>query len=418
MHGIGSGPGAAPSPPAPGAGPRRLLVPGRLLRPGEAAADGEAVHRGPYAVVSLATSGFTPMRDRVVEIAVVRLDANGRLVDEWATLLDPAPGDVGPLLLHGLVVPDVAGAPRFGDVGRSLLARLEGHVVAAHRADLTQAFLAAEFRAASLLPPTFPALDTFRLAQASIPTPNHRLPTLAAHLNLAPPTGAAADDARLVTGVAAAVLGRHREAIVYPVPAPPALSGPAPPPGPARSRSHRPPAAATDPWLAELLAGLRMGAREAHDPRVALYVETVVGLLARGRIVADEVRELGGVLARSGYSAADIQGVLEHLLESIREAAFERPRLGAARLRHLRAAAASLGSPGYFDDLVPPPAPPAPPPGSGSFARPVRKPPPPPRPPARLPRCGHCLTIGHYTSMCPRRRRPGPVSPVDPVAPI
>ena len=42
----------------------------------------------PFAVVTIATTGFSPANgDRIVEIAVARVDASGRVCDEYATLV-------------------------------------------------------------------------------------------------------------------------------------------------------------------------------------------------------------------------------------------------------------------------------------------------------------------------------------------
>jgi DNA polymerase III epsilon subunit-like protein len=44
---------------------------------------------GPYAVVDVETTGLDPDTDRIVEVAVVRCDAAGRIVSEWSSLVQP-----------------------------------------------------------------------------------------------------------------------------------------------------------------------------------------------------------------------------------------------------------------------------------------------------------------------------------------
>jgi DNA polymerase III subunit epsilon len=98
----------------------------------------------PFAVVAVETTGLSPAAgDRIVELAVVRVDASGRVEDEYATLLDPG-RDVGPVFVHGISPSEVLGAPTFGDVAGALLARLDGAVVVAHNAAVVERFLAAE----------------------------------------------------------------------------------------------------------------------------------------------------------------------------------------------------------------------------------------------------------------------------------
>lgn len=119
-------------------------------RPQPAAQD---VARSGFAVLYVDTTGPLPDRDRIVEIAVVRIDVHGQLVDEWTTLIDPQ-GPTGPSHLHGIAAAEVAGAPRFADVVGDLTARLAGQVIVAHHADYQLAFLQAEYvRSGWVLPP-------------------------------------------------------------------------------------------------------------------------------------------------------------------------------------------------------------------------------------------------------------------------
>ena len=376
---------------------------------------------GPYAVVAIRTNGFAPMRDRIIEIAVVQTDAQGRAQGRpFVTVLEPPGGQAGPTFLHGLEAVDLRFAPSFADLARAFLAQIEGRIVVTHQARFVEQFLAAEFLAAGLLVPTSPALDLSSLARLTFATPNYRLRTLAAHLELrAARGGAAVDEAQLVAAILPTLLARLGRDLTYPVPLTPVHDIPR---GPARPAPRPRPVVpdTLEPWLDGLMTRLAAGATETNDPRVAAYLEALTDVVSRGRTASDESAELAAMLARSGYPAGQIRTILERFLESLRQAAFEESRISSAHLRHLRAVAVSVGIPTYFDDLIPPPAPVAPPPGSGTFSRPVRKPPP-VKPPPRLPRCGHCLSVGHWTANCPRLRGSGgrgavgPVRPVDPI---
>lgn len=399
----------------------------RLFQPG--AVDGPgAPHHGPYACLHLHTTGLTPGRDRILEVAVVRCDAAGEVASEWSTVLDPEGREVSAGWFHGLTPGALQGAPTFADVASELLTQCEGAVVVAHHADFVESFVAGALLRSGVLAPSLPVLPLARLAAVSIPAPNTRLATLGALAGRprTMPSGALAD-ARILAAVLPRVLGPLGGRIRYPV---------EPIPHTHAKHRRRPvllprgtPASASVPsgYLADLLAAVPASAAEQNDPRLAAYLDALMSVLVRG-IVAQEVRELMAMAVRSGYRADAIRAVHQRVLESLRATAFGRGRVGQTHVRHLRAVAHSLGIPGYFDDLVAPPAPPAPPPGSGSFSRPVRKPPP-PTPPAQSPRCGHCLGLGHYTAQCPqlRRRRGGSVGPVggvpgfgpiDPISPI
>ena len=65
------------------------------------------------------------MGDRIVEIGIVRVSADGSTVDEYATLINPM-RDVGPTHVHGITQEDVAHAPTFVEALGDVLARLAG----------------------------------------------------------------------------------------------------------------------------------------------------------------------------------------------------------------------------------------------------------------------------------------------------
>ncbi|GAA3859974.1 DEDDh family exonuclease [Saccharothrix violaceirubra] len=96
-----------------------------------------------YAVVDVETTGFTRL-DRVIEIAVVRLDDAGRVTDEWCTLLNPG-RDLGPQHVHRISAADVWDAPTFEQAAGAVAERLEGHVLVAHNLAFDARFLRTEF---------------------------------------------------------------------------------------------------------------------------------------------------------------------------------------------------------------------------------------------------------------------------------
>jgi DNA polymerase-3 subunit epsilon len=83
------------------------------------------------------------VRDRIVEIAVVRLGRNAEKLDEWSTLVNPGNRELGGRI-HGLKARDLVDAPTFEDIRDDLLARLAGTVIVAHNAPFDVGFLQAE----------------------------------------------------------------------------------------------------------------------------------------------------------------------------------------------------------------------------------------------------------------------------------
>lgn len=94
--------------------------------------------------VDLETTGANFARDRVLEIGLIEVDANG--VRAWESLVDPGVS-VTPFItgLTGIDDAMVAGAPDFAALADELRQRLLGKVFVAHNARFDYGFLKAEF---------------------------------------------------------------------------------------------------------------------------------------------------------------------------------------------------------------------------------------------------------------------------------
>jgi DNA polymerase-3 subunit epsilon len=112
---------------------------------------------GPIAIIDVETTGLFPFRhDRVVEMAAVVIDGEGRIVREFASLVNPG-RDIGPSSIHGLTAEDVLHAPQFGDIAGLLVETLEGTIaIAGHNVRFDHQFIESEFsRIGSPLPQCF-----------------------------------------------------------------------------------------------------------------------------------------------------------------------------------------------------------------------------------------------------------------------
>ncbi len=96
--------------------------------------------------LDLETTGATPLRDRITEIALVRFD-HGVETLRWQTLVNPQQ-PIPPFIqsLTGISDAMVADAPLFAEVADKLLALLEGSVLAAHNVRFDHGFLKSEFK--------------------------------------------------------------------------------------------------------------------------------------------------------------------------------------------------------------------------------------------------------------------------------
>jgi DNA polymerase-3 subunit epsilon len=96
-----------------------------------------------WVALDVETTGLHPVRDRIVEIALVRLGENVEKIDEWSTLINPGNRATGGRI-HGIRASQLTDAPTFPDVVDELLSRVAGAVIVAHNAPFDVGFLQAE----------------------------------------------------------------------------------------------------------------------------------------------------------------------------------------------------------------------------------------------------------------------------------
>ncbi len=126
----------------------------------------------PFALVDLETSGTHPVRDRIIEIGIVRV-RDGQIEDEWSALVDPGV-PLSPLIntLTGIDAAMLQGAPSFGALADEVQARLAGSLFVAHNARFDHGFLSNEFK--RLERPFQPrVLCTVQLSRALYPEHRH-----------------------------------------------------------------------------------------------------------------------------------------------------------------------------------------------------------------------------------------------------
>lgn len=122
-----------------------------------------------FAVIDVETSGLQTTRHRIVEIAVVRADQDGAVVDEWATLVNPG-GPTGPSRVHGITAAMIRNAPTFADLIGELNHRLTGRTLVAHGATFDLDFLNHEYdRLGWTFPRNAPSLCTLRASLGYLP---------------------------------------------------------------------------------------------------------------------------------------------------------------------------------------------------------------------------------------------------------
>ncbi len=137
-----------------------------------------------FAVVDVETTGGSPTFDRVIELAVLRVE-HGQVVDRVQALVDPGTA-VPPFVarLTGISTSMLRGRPPFGQLVPEIQRLLRDAIVVAHNASFDVGFLTSAFRRAGVV---FDAerLCTLRLARRLLPgLHSYRLDSLCAHFEL------------------------------------------------------------------------------------------------------------------------------------------------------------------------------------------------------------------------------------------
>lgn len=119
-----------------------------------------------FAVIDVETTGLSANAHRIIELAVVRTDRVGRIVEEWVCRFNPD-CPVGATHVHGISDADVVGAPHFADVLPEITHRLTDVAVAGHNVRFDLAFLRSEYARAGWRFRTCPPCAPWRRAGRS-----------------------------------------------------------------------------------------------------------------------------------------------------------------------------------------------------------------------------------------------------------
>jgi DNA polymerase-3 subunit epsilon len=127
---------------------------------------------GPLVFVDIETTGVSYSRNRVIEVAAIRVE-NSRIKDSFTSLVDPQT-ELPPFIssLTGIYSSDLSGAPTFYDIADELYRIMDGAVFVAHNVRFDYGFLKREF--ADVGRKFSPKLIcTVRLSRALFPAERH-----------------------------------------------------------------------------------------------------------------------------------------------------------------------------------------------------------------------------------------------------
>ena len=104
-----------------------------------------------FACFDFETTGFSPKRDRVIEVAVVTV-THGTVGSSWTSLINPGDDvELGATHIHGIKRDWIRSAPSFAEIAGTLFSLLDGKVLVAHNANFDLGFLRSEMSRAQLL---------------------------------------------------------------------------------------------------------------------------------------------------------------------------------------------------------------------------------------------------------------------------
>jgi DNA polymerase III epsilon subunit-like protein len=295
----------------------------------------------PFAVVDVETTGFSPLNgDRIVEVAVVRLD--GASTEEYSTLVNPL-RDVGPSHIHGLIAEDVAQAPLFTEVVGDLLEMMSGAVMVAHNVRYDRDFLAAEVSATGVFLPAIPSLCTLELSYRLDPgLENHRLATccFAAGVPFSGEHSALAD-ARAEASLLRKYLAKAEAAGLETLDALGSVPSQFPTEfWPHLERSGRSVVRTGDgargdlPYLARLVASLDT---PSVSEKVGCYVDLLDRALEDQQVAGDEAQALATTAREWGLSREDVLAAHQAYLEALIATAVQDGRVTGGERRELEA---------------------------------------------------------------------------------
>ena len=127
-----------------------------------------------FATIDFETTGLSAKLDRVIEVGIVRTTADGRILQEYSSLVNPS-RDVGRTDIHGITAGMLRDAPTFAQIAGDVALMLNGAVMVAHNASFDARFLDAELERMSCAREDIDALCTLELMFAGFPAGPRRL---------------------------------------------------------------------------------------------------------------------------------------------------------------------------------------------------------------------------------------------------
>ncbi|SFA84596.1 DNA polymerase-3 subunit epsilon [Amycolatopsis marina] len=315
-----------------------LIEPLPLARQGRFSADSTE-----FTAIDFETTGLAP--GHILEVAAVRMRADGTVLGELSTLVNPGSGiDPGPTHVHHITRTELDRAPSPSDVLAQLVEMCRGSVLVAHNLAFETRFLEAELDRLGVRLPPLRGICLQAVARQLFRLPNYRLTTIAGALGIGDfPAHLALGDARVSGRVLAALITVHGLGFTEEprLPKLPRLPGG----GRLLPRADLAPARQGG-WLAELVDRLPEDLSERPEGGTAelgvAYRELLADALADRHLSETEAAALARLAESAGMSRADVRRAHVEFVKALRLVAEGDGVVTTEEERDLRAVAGTL----------------------------------------------------------------------------
>jgi DNA polymerase III subunit epsilon len=297
-----------------------------------------------FCVVDVETTGFCPRKfDRIIEIAAIRLDQSGAILDEYSSLVNPG-RDLGRSDIHGIYAQHVLNAPMFDEIVGDVLSLLRGAVFVAQNVLFDKRFFEAEMARTGTTLPEFPSLCTMRLARLVAPDIQGRsLPHLCDYFGIPLESHhCALADATATSRVLVECIQRIGEKptdLEWRL----GIEGPPPnivrwpmcsPSGRALRREDACSAAAVGSTkLSQLIAQLPIDTTESAD--IDSFLEMLARVLEDRRITREEINDLLHLAIDSGLNVDDVRAAAQKYMSNLIALAWQDGRVTESERKDL-----------------------------------------------------------------------------------
>ena len=160
-----------------------------------------------YLVLDVETTSFTKTEFRIIEIALIVINAKGERLKSWHSLVNPE-CKVTFTKVHGLTDEDVKNAPKFINLASYIANELQNRILVGHNISYDYGVLKSEFARIGIKMPSLPRICTLQMCyDLELPLENVTLSTVRKELEI--PEGlahSALHDTAATTAVFASLL--------------------------------------------------------------------------------------------------------------------------------------------------------------------------------------------------------------------